>query len=207
MVAFNSRSFPRSATDKTSPARFPTPSATTRLKEPREGAPRTLGHQKVPRGQRLRKYLLIYGPSRFTAQARTTWGPRDYGPCRGIISAENNHLFGTLWNTREKGVLDRTKACMVLGLKPMGKPSTNKIPYKFWAEPRPCMVLGLKPMGKPSTNKISYKFWTDPRPCVVLGLKPMGRLSTKKRNIRSFGQNQGLVWSSDSNRLGNQLLG
>ena len=25
---------------------------------------------------------------------------------------------------------------------------------KFWTEPRPCMVLGLKPMGKPSTQKI-----------------------------------------------------
>ena len=24
--------------------------------------------------------------------------------------------------------------------------------YKFWTEPRPCMVLGLKPMGKPSTK-------------------------------------------------------
>ena len=24
---------------------------------------------------------------------------------------------------------------------------------KFWTEPRPCMVLGLKPMGKPSTKK------------------------------------------------------
>ena len=23
--------------------------------------------------------------------------------------------------------------------------------YKFWTEPRPCMVLGLKPMGKPTT--------------------------------------------------------
>ena len=24
--------------------------------------------------------------------------------------------------------------------------------YKFWTEPRPCMVLGLKPIGKPSTK-------------------------------------------------------
>ena len=44
---------------------------------------------------------------------------------------------------------------MVLGLKPMGKPSTKKKSYKFWTEPRPCMVLGLKPMGKPSTEEKS----------------------------------------------------
>ena len=75
--------------------------------------------------------------------------------------------------------------------------------YKFWTEPRPCMVLGLKPMGKPSTQEklqvldrtkalhglrtqaygeTKYikdpKFWTEPRPCMVLGLKPMVKLST-----------------------------
>ena len=31
--------------------------------------------------------------------------------------------------------------------------TTQKKNYKFWIEPRPCMVLGLKPMGKPSTQK------------------------------------------------------
>ena len=77
VVAFNSRSVPRNATDKISPARFPMPSATLRLKEPREGAPRTLGRQKVPRDLRLRKYLLICGPSKFAALARSAWGPRD----------------------------------------------------------------------------------------------------------------------------------
>ena len=43
---------------------------------------------------------------------------------------------------------------MVLGLKPMGKLSTQKKNDKFWTEPRPCMVLRLKPMGKPSTQKV-----------------------------------------------------
>ena len=60
-----------------SPARFPTPSATLGLKESREGAPRTLGRQKVPRDLRLRKYLLICGPSKFAAQARSAWEPKD----------------------------------------------------------------------------------------------------------------------------------
>jgi len=85
VVAFNSRSVPRNATDKTSLARLPTSSATLRLKESREGAPRTLGRQKVPRDQKLWKHLLICGPSKFAAQARSAYGPRDrtkalYGP-------------------------------------------------------------------------------------------------------------------------------
>ena len=76
-------------------AQLPTSTATTRLKEPRKGAPRTLGRQKVPRGQRLPKYLLIRGPSEFAAQARSAWGPRDYGPRRGIAVAEENLLIGS----------------------------------------------------------------------------------------------------------------
>ena len=60
------------------------------------------------------------------------------------------------------------------------------------------MVLGLKPIPK----KKKKKFWTEPRPCMVLGLKPMGKPSTQK----SFGQNQGLAWSSDSSLWGNQVL-
>ena len=43
---------------------------------------------------------------------------------------------------------------MVLGLKPMGKPTKKENYYKLWTEPRPCMVLGLKPMGKPTTKKL-----------------------------------------------------
>ena len=53
---------------------------------------------------------------------------------------------------------------MVLGLKPLGKPTTLKTEYKFWTKPRPCMVLGLKPLGKPTTLKTEYKFWIEPRP-------------------------------------------
>ena len=49
---------------------------------------------------------------------------------------------------------------MVLGLKPMGKPSIKKIiknkNYKCWTVPRPCMVLGIKPTGKP-TGRIKKK--------------------------------------------------
>ena len=41
---------------------------------------------------------------------------------------------------------------MVLGFKPMRKPTTLR-KSKFWTELRSCMVLGLKPMGKPITKE------------------------------------------------------
>ena len=40
---------------------------------------------------------------------------------------------------------------MVLGLKPMGKPTTWMRKTRFWTEPRHCIVLGLKPMREPTT--------------------------------------------------------
>ena len=39
---------------------------------------------------------------------------------------------------------------------------------------------------------------------MVLELKPMRKPTTYKKS--SFGQNQGITWSSDSNLRGNQLL-
>ena len=85
---------------------------------------------------------------------------------------------------------------MVLGLKPMGKPTTLR-KSKFWTELRYCMFLGLKPMGKPITLRKS-KFWTKPRYRMVLRLKSMGKPITLSKNL-SFGQNQGIAWSLDSN--------
>ena len=48
-VVFNSRGVPRNATDKIVSAQFQTPPATIRLKDSREGAPRTLERQRAPR--------------------------------------------------------------------------------------------------------------------------------------------------------------
>ena len=46
---------------------------------------------------------------------------------------------------------------MIIGFKPMGKPTTYQYKAEFWTEPRYCMVLGLKPMGKPTTlKKLGY---------------------------------------------------
>ena len=38
------------------------------------------------------------------------------------------------------------------------------------------MVLGLKPMGKPTTLKENTEFWTPPGRCMAYGLYPMGGL-------------------------------
>ena len=92
VVAFNSRSVPRNATDKMSLTRFPTSSATLRLKESREGAPRTLGRQKVPRDLRLWKYPLIYGPSKFAAQVRFSTGAQ--GQNQGLAWFSDSSLWG-----------------------------------------------------------------------------------------------------------------
>ena len=57
---------------------------------------------------------------------------------------------------------------------------------RFWIESRHCIVLGLKPMGKPTTWMRKTRFWTEPRHCIVLGLKPMGKPTTWMRKRLSF---------------------
>ena len=78
--------------------------------------------------------------------------------------------------------------------------------YKFWTEPRSCMVLGLKSMGKPSTKKKKKSQVLD-RTKALHGPRTQayGETKYKKEKITSFGQNQGLAWSSDSSLWGNQV--
>ena len=104
-----------------------------------------------------------------------------FGQNQGIVWSSNSNLWGNQLLRWKNWVLDRTK--VLYGPRTQTYGETNYLDEKkkteFWIEPRYCMVLGLKPMGKPTT-------W-------------MRKLS--------FGQNQCIVWSSDSNLLGNQLLG
>ena len=46
-------------------------------------------------------------------------------------------------------VLDRNK--VLHGPRTQTYGETNYLKIKFWTEPRYCIVLGLKPMGKPTT--------------------------------------------------------
>ena len=65
---------------------------------------------------------------------------------------------------------------MVLGLKPMGKPTT----YQNQVVDRAKVLHGPRTQTYRETNYllISIKFWTEPRYCMVLGLKPMGKPTT-----------------------------
>ena len=96
---------------------------------------------------------------------------------------------------------------MVLGLKPMGKPSTKILIIKVLDRTRALYGPRTQAYGETKYKNFNYyKFWTEPRPCKVLGPKPVGKPSTKFFFIiTSFGQNQGLVWSSDSSLWGNQV--
>ena len=64
------------------------------------------------------------------------------------------------------------------------------------------MVLGLKSMGKPTTCKNQVLDRTN----VLYGSRTQTYGETNYLSKSSFGQNQGLAWSSDSNLWGNQLL-
>ena len=73
--------------------------------------------------------------------------------------------------------------------------------YKCWTEPRPCMVLGLKPMGKPNIKNKNYKCWTEPRPCMVLGLKPTGKPTGRIKKKGGFGLRNVGYWIERSGRF------
>ena len=64
------------------------------------------------------------------------------------------------------------------------------------------MVLGLKPMGKPTT----YENQVLDRTKILHGPRTQNYGETNYLTKSSFGQNQGIAWSSDSNLWGNQLL-
>ena len=94
-----------------------------------------------------------------------------------------------MWKTR---FWTEPRHCMVLGLKPMGKPTTWMWKTRFWTEPRHCMVLGPKPMGKPTTWMRKTRFWTEPRHCMALGPKPMGKPTTWMRKTRCLDRTKAL---------------
>ena len=97
--------------------------------------------------------------------------------------------------------MDRTK--VLHGLQTQTYGETNYLSTtKFWTEPRYCMVLRLKPMGKPTT----YQNQVLDRTKVLHGPRTQTYGETNYLSKSSFGQIQGIAWSSDSNLWGNQLL-
>ena len=61
------------------------------------------------------------------------------------------------------------------------------------------MVLGLKPMGKPSIKNKNYKCWTIARPGIVLGIKPTGKSTGRiKKKGKGFGLRNMGYWVKTS---------
>ena len=75
---------------------------------------------------------------------------------------------------------------MVLGLKPMGKPSTKKEILQVLDRTKALHGHRTQASGETKytkKKKKNHQFWTEPRPCMVLGLKPMGKPTTYKEKL------------------------
>ena len=118
-----------------------------------------------------------------------------YGP-RTQAYGEINYLRKNKGFGRNRGILWSSDSSL------WGNPLPgNK--QRFWTEPRHCMVLGLKPMGKPTTLE---KTKVLDRTRALYGPRTQAYGETNYLRInKGFGQNQGIVWSSDSSLWGNQL--
>ena len=68
------------------------------------------------------------------------------------------------------------------------------------------MVLGLKSMGKPSTKEKKSQVLDRTKALHGPRTQAYGETKYIEEKTTSFGQNQGLVWSSDLSLWGNQLL-
>ena len=101
--------------------------------------------------------------------------------------------------------MDRTKVLHGPRTQTYGETNYLEEKTEFWTEPRYCMVLGLKPMGKPITYQCLSSFGQNQGIAWSSDSNLWGKQLLKEK-IMSFGQNQGIAWSSDSNLWGNQLL-
>ena len=146
----------------------------------------------------------LYGP-RTQAYGETNYlrENKSFGQNRGIVWSSDSSLWGNQLPENKQRFWTEPRHCMVLGLKPVGKPITWKKKQRFSTELRRCMVLGLKPMGK-STTWEKTKVFDGTR--ALYGPRTQAYRETNNlRKNKSFGQNQDIVWSSDSSLWGYQL--
>ena len=74
-----------------------------------------------------------------------------FGQNQGIVWSSDSNLWGNQLLINIYQVLDRTKVLHGPRTQTYGETNYLAISIKFWTEPRYCMVLRLKPMGKPTT--------------------------------------------------------
>ena len=97
---------------------------------------------------------------------------------------------------------------MVLGLKPMGKPSTKKKKSQVLDWTKALYGPRTQAYGETKYKKEKKKSQVLYRTKALYGPRTQayGETKYKKEKITSFGRNQGLAWSSDLSLWGNQVL-
>src|SRR6266581_3188215 len=136
----------------------------------------------------------------------TTWTKTtSFGQNQGLVWSSDSSLWGNQLLGQKLQILDRTKA--LYGPRTQASGETKYLEAKPQVLDKTKALYGPRTQASGETNYLdkNYKFWTEPRPCMVLGLKPLGKPTTWTKTT-NFGQNQGLVWSSDSSFWGNQIL-
>ena len=106
-----------------------------------------------------------------------------YGP-RTQAYGETNYLRENKSFVQNRGIVWSSDSCQWGNQLPENK-------QRFWTEPRHCMVLGLKPMGKPT---ILEKTKVLDRTRALYGPRTQAFGETNYLRInKGFGQNQGIV--------------
>ena len=125
-----------------------------------------MGKPTTYKNQVLDRTKVLHGPRTQTYGETNYLSKSSFGQNQGIVWSSDSNLWG----------------------------NQLLIKIKFWTEPGYCMVLGLKPMRKPTT----YQNQVLERTKVLHGPQTQIYGETNYLSKSSFGQNQGIAWSSDS---------
>ena len=87
---------------------------------------------------------------------------------------------------------------MVLGLKPMGKPSTKEKKSQVLDRTKDLYGLRTQAYGETKYKKEISQVLDRTKDLYGPRTQAYGETKYKREKITSFGQNQGLAWSSDS---------
>ena len=146
----------------------------------------------------------LYGPrTQACGESNYLRKNKGFGQNQVIVRSSDSSLWGNQLPVKNTKVFNRTMALYGPWTQAYGETNNLRKKQRFWTEPRHCIVLGLKPMGKPTTwektsvldrTKELYGPW----------IQAYGETNYLRKN-KNFGRNQGIVWSSDSSLRGNQL--
>ena len=75
-----------------------------------------------------------------------------------VLHGPQTQTYGETNYFKKIEVLDRTRVLHGPQTQTYGETNYFKEKKKFWTEPRSCMVLRLKPIGKPTTLRKNISF-------------------------------------------------